>query len=236
MQGGRDAPAPGPVGWPSVAEPEFLRATRASYDAVAADYARHFAGELAAKPLDRAVLAGFAGLVLAAGGGPVADVGCGTGRVTGLLRDLGLDVSGIDLSPGMLAVARQAHPGIRFAEGSMLSLDLPDGALAGLVAWYSVIHVPGELLPGVLAGFRRALAPGGWLLLAFQVGDGVLHRDEGLGHAVDLDFRRLPPDRVAGLLAAAGLPVYARAEREPDAAGPFPEAVPQAFLIARRGG
>ena len=53
----------------AVAEPDFLRATRASYDAVAADYARRFGNELAAKPLDRAVITGFAELVLAAGRG-----------------------------------------------------------------------------------------------------------------------------------------------------------------------
>lgn len=63
-------------------EPEFLRATRASYDAVAEGYARRFGAELAAKPLDRAMLAGFAELVRSAGNRPVADVGCRTGRMT----------------------------------------------------------------------------------------------------------------------------------------------------------
>ena len=95
-------------------EPDFLRATRASYDAVAADYAERFGNELAAKPLDRAMLAGFAELVQAAAAGPVADVGCGTGRVTAHLNVLGLAASGIDLSPGMIAVARQSYPGLRF--------------------------------------------------------------------------------------------------------------------------
>lgn len=57
-------------------EPEFVRATRASYDAVAADYARWVAGELAARPLDRAMLAGFAELVRSGGNRPVADIGC----------------------------------------------------------------------------------------------------------------------------------------------------------------
>ncbi|MEV7181375.1 methyltransferase domain-containing protein [Kitasatospora sp. NPDC093679] len=80
-------------------EPDFLRATRDSYNAVAADYAGHFRAELAAKPLDRAQITGFAGLVKASGlPGPVADVGCGTGRVTGYLAELGLPVLGIDLS------------------------------------------------------------------------------------------------------------------------------------------
>jgi hypothetical protein len=60
-------------------EPDFLRNTRASYDAVATAYAERLRDELAAKPLDRAMLAGFAEVVRATGAGPVADVGCGAG-------------------------------------------------------------------------------------------------------------------------------------------------------------
>ena len=102
----------GGVGFPAVTEPGFLRATRASYDAVAAGYSGHFRDELAARPLDRAMLAGFAELVRTAGAGPVADIGCGTGRVTAHLNDLGLSVFGVDLSPQMVAVARRSHPGL----------------------------------------------------------------------------------------------------------------------------
>jgi 2-polyprenyl-3-methyl-5-hydroxy-6-metoxy-1,4-benzoquinol methylase len=47
------------------------------------------------------------------------DVGCGTGRITAHLRQLGVDVFGIDLSPGMIEVARRDHPGLRFDLGSM---------------------------------------------------------------------------------------------------------------------
>jgi hypothetical protein len=69
----------------AVTEPDFLRDTRASYDAIATVYAERFRDELAARPLDRGMLAGFAELVRANGAGPVADVGCGPGRVTGYL-------------------------------------------------------------------------------------------------------------------------------------------------------
>jgi SAM-dependent methyltransferase len=217
-----------------VTEPEFLRATRASYDAVATDYAERFRHELAGKPLDRAILAGFAELVRAGGAGPVLDVGCGTGRMTAQLDLLGVPVSGIDLSPRMVEVARRSHPGLRFDVGSMLALDRPDGSLGGVLAWYSVIHVPDERLPGVFAEFRRVLAPGGYLLLGFQAGDEPLHLSEALGHPVSLDFHRRQPDQVAALLTQAGLAVRARLLREHDDEGPFPERTPQAFLLARK--
>jgi SAM-dependent methyltransferase len=224
----------GRVGSAAVTEPEFLRATRASYDAIATDYAGRFHDELAARPLDRALLAGFAELVRSAGLGPVADVGCGTGRTTAHLNGLGLEVFGIDLSPQMIAMARRSHPGLRFDVGSLLALDLADGTLGGVLAYYSIIHVPDDRLPGVFVEFCRVLAPGGYLLLAFQAGDEAVRRTEALGHAVSLDFHRRQPDGVAALLARAGLPTRARLLREPDEDGAFPESTPQAFVLARK--
>jgi SAM-dependent methyltransferase len=217
-----------------VTEPEFVRRTRWSYDAVAEDYAVWIRDELAVKPLDRAVLGAFAELVRAAGAGPVADIGCGPGRVTAHLDGLGLSVFGIDLSPRMVAVARTTYPGLRFDEGSMMALPLQDGVLGGIVAWYSIIHIPDELLPGVLAEFHRVLAPGGYVQLAFQVGDEPRRLTEAGGHEVALDFHRRQPHRVAELLSQAGLVVRAHLLREPDEDGDFPEQSPQGFVLARK--
>jgi ubiquinone/menaquinone biosynthesis C-methylase UbiE len=147
---------------------------------------------------------------------------------------LGLPVFGIDLSPGMVEVARRSYPGLRFDVGSMLALDLPDAALGGVLAWYSVIHLPDERLPEAFAEFCRVLAPGGLTLLAFQAGDESLHLAEALGHPVSLDFRRRQPERVAELLGQAGLVVRARLVREPDDDGDFAERKEQAFLLARK--
>lgn len=211
-------------------EPSYIRATRAGYNAIAVDYAGHFRTVLQDTPLDRAMLGAFAENVRNDGAGPVLDVGSGPGRVTAHLHGLGVDVRGVDLSPAMLALAREEHPGLRFDEGSMTALDVPDGGLRGLVAWYSVIHVPPERHPEVFAEFHRVLASGGHLLMAFQVGDEPLHFDEAFGHTVSLDFHRLSPDRVAGLLDRAGFGVDARLLREPAGA----EGVPQAYLMARK--
>lgn len=211
-------------------EPPDLRATRAAYDTVATDYAKILSNELAAKPLDRALLGAFAELVAADGGRPVADLGCGPGRVTAHLHSLGLTAFGIDLSPAMVAVARRAHPDLRFDEGSMTALDLADGVLGGIVAWYSIIHTPPQRLPVTFTEFHRVLGPGGQLLLAFQAGDEKVHLEHGYGHPVSLDAYRLSPDRIAGLLGQAGLTVHARLLREPDG----PEKTQQAYLLARK--
>lgn len=208
--------------------------TRTFYDAVADEYLARYDDELARRPLDRAMLAAFADLVRA-DPRPVADLGCGPGFVAAHLHGLGLpSVFGVDLSPRMVELARTTHPELRFEVGSMTSLDLPDAALGGVVAWYSVIHTPARQLPRVCHEFGRVLGPGGHLLVAFQVGDEPRHVAEPFGLPVSLDFHRNQPDRVADLLAKAGLAVTARLVREPDTTGPHPEQTPQAFLLARK--
>lgn len=213
-----------------VTDTDFLTTTRVFYDALSTDYAARFGDQLAASPPDRAVLALFAELVRADGGGPVADVGCGPGRVTTYLDGLGVEVFGVDLSPRMVALARESYPGLRFDEGSLFDLNLPDGGLRGLMAWYSIIHMPEERLPDAFAEFHRVLAPGGQLLLAFQVGDEPLFLERPLGHSVSLDFHRRRPDEISELLVGAGFEPRTRMVREPEEG----EGVPQAYLLARK--
>ncbi len=211
-------------------EPSFLCATRAAYDSIAADYAERFRGELAGKPLDRALFSAFAELVRAAGR-PVADIGCGPGHVTAHLHSLGLNAFGIDLSPEMVALARRSYRGLSFDQGSMTALDLPDGALGGIVAMYSIIHIPPERRPQVFAEFHRAMASGGHLMLAFQAGDERRHVTQALGHSVSVDAYLLPPDHVADLLGRAGFVVCARLLREPYEGI---ETDQRAYLLARK--
>ncbi|MDV9193669.1 methyltransferase domain-containing protein [Streptomyces sp. SR27] len=212
-------------------EAAHITATRHSYDTVAVAYQRLLGGQLDETPLDRAMLAGFVAEVETAGGPrTVGDLGCGTGRVTSHLRELGADVFGVDLSPGMIEVARQTYPGPRFEVGSMTALDLPDATLGGVLSWYSTVHMPESELAASFAEFRRVLAPGGLVLVAFKVGNERVRLERAYGHEVALDVYRWSPDRVAGLLADAGLAESARLVRAPHPE----EKTPQAFLMARR--
>jgi SAM-dependent methyltransferase len=199
-------------------------------DATETRYAELLRDQLAGNPYDRAMLGLFAEEVDAAGGGLVGDLGCGPGRVAGYLAGLGMDVAGVDLSPGMVEVARREHPGIRFEVGSMAALPFADGTLAGALAWYSVIHTPDERQPQLYAEFARVVRPGGMLLLAFQVGDDVVHLTRAYGHEIDLRTRRQDPARVRRLLADAGFEIAAELVRE---AQP-PEKSPQGYVLARR--
>ncbi|WP_225837082.1 class I SAM-dependent methyltransferase [Streptomyces sp. NK08204] len=213
--------------------PAFLRTTRTSYDAIAEDYTARYPSGLS-HPLDRSLVTAFAELVKANGPAPVADLGSGPGHVTALLHGLGVPAFGVDLSPAMVSLAREAHPQLRFHVGSMTSLDLPDTALGGILALYSTIHVPDEHLPTAFAEFHRTLAPGAPVLLAFQSGaePGGLHLTERFGHEIALDYHWRTPAQVNTLLNRAGLEQVATVLREP--AGE--ETRPRAFLLARRPG
>lgn len=196
----------------STVESSVLCGTRAAYDAVAARYAELFSNVLETLPLERALLAAFAELVRAHDAGPVADIGCGSGHVTAHLHALGLAVFGIDLSSEMVALGRRDHPEVRFDEGSMTALDLPDGVLGGILAFYSIIHTPPRRLPAVFAEFQRVLAPGGHLLLGFFGGDDPLPRE--FDHKVTLAYR-WSPDSLMDLLRHAGFVEIDRMLREP---------------------
>ncbi|MFE6098761.1 class I SAM-dependent methyltransferase [Streptomyces laurentii] len=195
-----------------MAEPSHLTAVRESYDTVAAAYAEAVPPPAALDPLSRAMLHAFAEET--AGAGPVADVGCGPGRITVYLAERGVRAVGLDLSRRMTELARRAYPHVPFAVASMTALPVRDGALAGLLAYYSTHHTPPALLPDVFAEFRRALAPGGLLMLAGHVGTGECRRPTEAygGLPVSFESHRLPPARIAALLEAAGLTVTARLE------------------------
>ncbi|MDX3074825.1 class I SAM-dependent DNA methyltransferase [Streptomyces sp. NPDC088354] len=193
---------------------DALSTTRDAYDAVATTYAQLFRDELRGRPLDRAVLSAFAEVVSASGNDRIADLGCGPGHVTAHLAELGLAPSGVDASPAMIALARGAHPGLRFDVGSMAALDIADAALGGVLSRWSIIHTPPRELGAVLAEFHRVLAPGGHLLVGFSASDDEAHPTQVFDHAVAPAYRWWP-DHLAALLRACGLTEVARTVREP---------------------
>jgi SAM-dependent methyltransferase len=203
-----------------------LSDVRAAYDLVAEDYLTTLRHELVAKPFDRIALTAFAEVV----SGPVVEVGCGPGRITAHLHSLGVDARGEDLSPAMIAVARRTHPDLRFDVGTMTALDVADGALGGIVSWYSIVHTPVVDLSAVFTEFTRALTPGGHALIAFKAGDAVRHLTHAYGHDLSLDVHWHPVDAVATAMTTAGLTEVARLTRAADEQ----EKGPQAWLIGRR--
>jgi SAM-dependent methyltransferase len=203
-----------------------------SYDHIADEYARRLFDELDHKPLDREILDRFA--ERARGRGPVYDIGCGPGIVARYLHQREIQVTGVDLSLGMVERARQLNPGITFLQGDMRSLDVPDASLGGIVAFYSILHVPPDEVVAVLGELRRALRPACPLLLSFHIGKEPLHVDELWGHRVTLDFFFFESAAMKAYLEEAGFEGVEVIERDP-----YPDVEVQtrrAYLSARAPG
>jgi SAM-dependent methyltransferase len=203
---------------------------RACYDTVAREYADRFADELAHKPLDRQLLARFASEVC--GSGEVYDLGCGPGQTTAFLHDCGARVRGLDLSAELLREASKRHPGISFEQGDMLALHLPEASLAGVIAFYSIVHLSPTGLRQALAEMYRVLRPGGRLLLAFHIGEGSIHVEQFLGRRVTLDFVLFTPQSILSELVRAGFVALEAIERDPYPEVEYPSR--RAYLFARK--
>lgn len=209
-------------------QPDDLAAVQASYDRVADTYDELDIGSLDGRPWLRAGLAAFAEAVR--GLGPVLDVGCGPGTVTAHLAGLGVDASGVDLSPRMVEHARRRYPGLRFAVASATALDLRPASLGGVLGWWSLFNLPRHVLPEVFGAFAAALVPGGLVMIGTHVGDGDVVRTEAYGGVpVSWTTHLWQPEQLATVLLAAGL--------EPVAEMRLPEAPPLrpgVLLAARR--
>jgi hypothetical protein len=113
----------------------------------------------------------------------------------------------------------------------MRALDVQDGALAGVISFYSIVHVEPDELSTVMLEFRRVLSADGVLLVAFHVGDQSVHVDELFGRRVSLDFRFHLPVDVAQALHHAGFRVMESIEREPYEGAEYPSR--RCYLFAR---
>jgi SAM-dependent methyltransferase len=144
-----------------------------------------------------------------------------------------MNVIGIDISPGMVAQARLLNPGLEIRQGDMLALDVADESWAGVVLFYSIIHIPRAEVVRALRELARCLQRGGWLLVSFHIGDEVLHLDELWGHPVRLDFIFFRTEETLGYLNEAGFDIEETVERDP-----YPEVEYQsrrAYILARKG-
>ncbi|MFF3307356.1 class I SAM-dependent methyltransferase [Streptomyces sp. NPDC002952] len=204
--------------------PADLDTVRESYDRVADNYAHMVVttgiGDIRRDPWLKASIDAFADSV--GDLGPVLDVGCGPGTVTGYLAERGMDVSGVDLSPRMIENARRLHPDCRFSVASATELDLEDASLGGVLGWWSLFNLPRDVLPQVLALFARALKPGGYLITATHVGDEDALRTEAYGGvAVHWTTHKWRPEQLVELIVEAGLSPVAELRLPPtDYSGP----------------
>jgi ubiquinone/menaquinone biosynthesis C-methylase UbiE len=212
---------------------DHVATARAVYDKAAPRYVQFVGTEISSateSPIDRSLLVAYIELIKRQTIGRVADVGCGPGRVAAFIAERGLDVVGVDVSQAMLAVARTAHPHIKFEEGQLDALPIETGVLAGAVCWYSIIYTPSDRLAEAFGELARVLIPGGYLLLAFQAEGEPVHRADAQGTHLPLTSYRHSVREVAGCLVDTGFKIHATVLRAPELED---ETTPQGFVVAR---
>jgi ubiquinone/menaquinone biosynthesis C-methylase UbiE len=207
---------------------------RDAHDVLSEWYAKNLVGVLESMPVERAMLDLFAEMTLAVGA-KVADVGCGTGRLLPYLASRGLSPRGVDLSPGMVEVARREHPGFACEVADLRELPFEDASLAGVVCWFSLIYLAPNARAHAFAELARVVKPGGYLVTAFKHGDGTLHRN-GPGSRVGslgLDFDRywLSAREMQDRFAANGFALVFHGSTPPEEAEP-----PYGYMLVRKTG
>lgn len=182
--------------------------------------------------IDLAIVRHFLDLVGTGRSASILDAGCGAGRMMSYLerRDPTLDLTGVDLAPGMVARARSRHPTRQILEAELAALPFADEQFDGLFSWYSIIHTPTTELPRVVHELARVLRGGGSLLLGFHAGTGERIARQAYGHDIELRVQLHDPGDVREVLSTGGFEVGALLDR---AARPQ-EKNAQGFLVATR--
>ncbi|MGW7452438.1 class I SAM-dependent methyltransferase [Streptomyces sp. NPDC054787] len=208
------------------------------YDSFAEAYSAENENNLLNAYYERPAMIALAGDVA---GRRVLDAGCGSGPLSAALRDRGADVTGIDASAGMLALARRRLG----ADAALHVVDLrdrlpfEDGAFDDVVASL-VLHYLEDWGP-TLAEMRRVLRPGGRLIasvdhpfVAYAIQDPrpdyfatTRHTFDWTfgGQSVPMSFWRRPLHAMTDAFTAAGFRIAAISEPQPDPAARelFPE-------------
>ncbi len=190
-----------------------LKKVENQYDSIAKEWTETFSGEHEKKPKDQEILLRFSREI--GDKRPVWDLGCGPGNTTKYLKDLGMEISGLDLSEKMLEQARRIHPEIHFRKGNILQLTFENDSIAAVVAFYAIIHFTEEQVGTAFREVFRVLQPGGIFLFTYHVGDKTIHLDEFLGQKVDMDVIFFTTDFIFSCLKESGFEKMEIIEREP---------------------
>jgi SAM-dependent methyltransferase len=185
-----------------------------AYEAQAFDPETMFGTVVSEDDPDRQVIEPWADTV----DGVILDVGSGTGRWAGRLASLGYRVEGLEPAQRLIDLAREAHPSLVFQHGSVADVADSGRRWAGVLAWYSLIHLGPEELPDALDDLRALTQHSGSLLISFFTGSEL----EQVPHPVAQAWRWPLPEMTLAL-ERAGFEVTS-SRREPGSSYAYVEA------------
>lgn len=147
-------------------------------------------------------------------GTKILDVGCGNGKDCKYISQKGFDINGIDLSVGMLEIAKERVPEGKFEVMDIANITYPDNSYDGIISNCSLFHVPTEELPKTLESFARILKPNGKLLLILQEGLGETMVEEPYRKGVHIYMNYFSLEQIQNLLREYGFEVNNVAREE----------------------
>jgi len=183
------------------------------YDTIAKEYADAFSDEHKQKPKDQAILRRFS--IEIGDKKPIWDFACGPGQTTKYLKDLGIVISGLDLSEKILEQAKTIHPEIHFQKGNILALDFDDNSIGGVVAFYAIVHFTEDQVETAFREVFRVLQPGGLFLFTYHIGEDTIRIKEFLGKNIDIDFMFFNTNFIYNCLTKIGFDKIEIIERDP---------------------
>lgn len=169
----------------------------ADYDDIAKEYAEEFFYDTSDNKYIDIFLNSLEGI-------KVLDVGCGNGRDCKYISQKGFEINGIDLSVGMLEIAKERVSNGKFEIMDITSITYQDNSYDGIISNCSLFHVSVEELPKTLESFRKILKPNGKLLLILQEGNGETMVEEPYRPGVHIYMNYFSVNQIQNLLQEHG--------------------------------
>ena len=141
-------------------------------------------------------------------GARVLDAGCGAGLPVARQLVERFRVTGVDISPVQIEMARENVPTAEFEVGDLSALELREGTFDGIVCLFALFHLPRDEHATALAGFCQLLRPGGVLFLSIGSSDheGYIEED-WIGSGASLYWSHFDQETTTGLVEAAGFTI-----------------------------
>lgn len=184
-----------------------------TYDIIAREYSQAFSKEHDQKPMDQILLKRF--YDEAGHKKPAWDFGCGPGQTTFHLTQLGMEISGLDLSEKILEEARIFHPNITFQQGNMLELSFNANSIGAIVAFYAICHFSKNQVEKAFSEIFRVLQQDGIFFFTYHIGKEKLNVNEFLGKSIEIEFQFFPTDFIVQSLNRVGFLIDEIIERDP---------------------
>ncbi|MEO8209889.1 MAG: class I SAM-dependent methyltransferase [bacterium] len=205
------------------------------YDKTSKEYAKKFKDELLHKPFDRMILKNFAqeNKKRNIGTNLTADFGCGPGQTTKYLYDCGIkNITGIDISPGMIQQAKSLHKKLKFEVSDMLDLKFDDEYFSSALAFYAIVNLTFEQVGLAFKEINRVLKINGQFLFSFHIGEETVQLETFLEKNVEINFYFFKTEKIISLLEETGFKIITAAERFPYADVEYPSK--RAYILCEK--